>query len=74
MCNMPIIWGESGGGGVAYSPFGHKIENLPQQHPPESTILHQFAAKNRKIPGGDMPPDPLNLRLASLNAKYQVKQ
>ena len=33
-------------------PFDHKAENLPQQHPSESTILHQFAANNKKIPGG----------------------
>ena len=44
-------------------PCDHKAENLPQQHPPESAILHQFAAKNKnKIPGGMPPaPDPPNM-------------
>ena len=51
-------------------PRDHKAENLPQRHPPESTKLHQFVAKNRtKIPGG-MPLDPLNLRL--LFAQRQI--
>ena len=49
-------------------PRDHKAENLPQRHPPESTKLHQFVAKNRtKIPGGH---DPLNLRL--LFAQRQI--
>ena len=41
-----------GGGVVAPPPlYDQKVDNLLQQHPPESTILHQFAAKNVKIPG-----------------------
>ena len=52
----------------------HKAENLPRRHPPESTKLHQFVAKNRaKIPGG-MPPDPLTCVCYLLNAKYKFKQ
>ena len=54
-------------------PYDHKGENLQQQYPSESTMLHQFAAKNKKNPGeGDQVPP--NLRLASLNAKYQFKK
>ena len=55
-------------------PPDNKAENLPQQHPPESTILHQFAAKNKKNLRGGMPPDPTTCVPHSLNAKYQFRQ
>ena len=42
-------------------PCDHKAKNSPQQHPPESTILHQFVAKNNKNPKGHAPRPP-NLR------------
>ena len=42
-------------------PCDHKAKNSPQQHPPESTILHQFAAKNKNNPKGNAPRPP-NLR------------
>ena len=45
-----------GGGGSRGS------ENVPQQHLPESTILHQCAAELKKIPGAclqtPLPPKP----------------
>ena len=69
---MPV-WGGGGDSRGSHDPpppRDHKAENLPKRHPPESTKLHQFVAKNRtKIPGG-MPPDPLNLRL--LFAQRQI--
>ena len=34
-----------------YKPYDHKAKIYLQQHLPESTILHQFAAKKKKIPG-----------------------
>ena len=45
-------------------------KNLPQQHLPKSTILHQFAAKNEKK--ARSPITRVNSHL--LNAKYQFKQ
>ena len=54
-----------GGGGLVGvarpPPCDHKAGNLLQQYPPESTILHRFAANNKKKIGG-MPKDPHNLR------------
>ena len=39
-----------------------KAENVPQQHLPESSILHQCAAELKKIPGAclqtPLPPKP----------------
>ena len=47
----PVIW-EGGGSKGSHDPppppCDYKTENLPQQHPPEPTILHQFAAKNQQ--------------------------
>ena len=69
--------GQSFGGfervGRPPSPCYHKSENLPQQHPPESTILHQFAAKNIKNSGA-CPHTPLTCVSHSLNTKYQFKE
>ena len=51
-----------------------KAENLPQQHLPEFTILHLFAAKNEKKSRGHAPRPTLTRVSHSLNAKYQFKQ
>ena len=53
-------------------PVSTKLKIYPiQQHPPESTILHQFAAKKLKNPRGHAHKPPLTCVFHLLNAKYQ---
>ena len=60
----------------------HKAENLPQQHPPESTILHQLPLEIKKSRGICRSPPPIPLGCprthpdlySLINAKCQFKQ
>ena len=55
-------------------PVTSQLKIYPQQHLPESTILHQFAAKNENDSRGHAHRPHLTRVSHSLNDKYQFKQ